>query len=156
MVRACSCMANTSCNWCQQKEDKLNFVTMSTFSDKSLQFSEKLTRFMGFLFCGTHCIGQSLKNVKLIYRVPPPPPKKKKNPGTVDFSGLCSDQQLSSFTLLDRASSPHYNDTKIVKFGLDCHFRDLPDFQSSEARLMTASAVHKLSEYCVQWFVYVA
>ena len=31
---------------------------------------------------------------------------------------------------------------------MDCHFRDLPDFQSSEARLMTASAVHKLSEYC--------
>ena len=31
-----------------------------------------------------------------------------------------------------------------------CHFRNLPDFQSSEARLMTASAVHKFSEYCVQ------
>ena len=29
---------------------------------------------------------------------------------------------------------------------MDCHFQDLPDFQSSEARLMTASAVHKLSE----------
>ena len=29
---------------------------------------------------------------------------------------------------------------------MDCHFRDLPDFQSSEARLMTASAVHKLSK----------
>ena len=28
MVRACSCMANTSYNWCQKKEDKLNFVTM--------------------------------------------------------------------------------------------------------------------------------
>ena len=28
MVRACSCMANTSCNWCQMKENKLNFVTM--------------------------------------------------------------------------------------------------------------------------------
>ena len=32
---------------------------------------------------------------------------------------------------------------------MDCHFRDLPDFQSSEAQLMTASAVDKLSEYCV-------
>ena len=50
MVRAWSCMANTSYNWCQKKEAKLNFVTMYTFSDKSLQFSEKLTRFMGFLF----------------------------------------------------------------------------------------------------------
>ena len=35
-----------------------------------------------------------------------------------------------------------------------CHFRDLPDFQSSDARLMTALAVHKLTEYCVQWSVY--
>ena len=25
---------------------------------------------------------------------------------------------------------------------MDSHFRDLPDFQSSEARLMTASAAH--------------
>ena len=25
---------------------------------------------------------------------------------------------------------------------MDCHFRDLSDFQSSEARLMTASAAH--------------
>ena len=37
--------------------------------------------------------------------------------GTVDFSGICSDQQLSFFTLLDRASFPHYNNTKIIKFG---------------------------------------
>ena len=37
--------------------------------------------------------------------------------GTVDFAGLCSDQQLSFFTLLDRASFPHYNNTKIIKFG---------------------------------------
>ena len=37
--------------------------------------------------------------------------------GTVDFLGLCSDQQLSFFTLLDRASFPYYNNTKIIKFG---------------------------------------
>ena len=36
---------------------------------------------------------------------------------TVDFSGLCSDQQLSFFTLLDGASFPRYNNTKIIKFG---------------------------------------
>ena len=35
--------------------------------------------------------------------------------GTVDFLGLCSDQQLSFFTLLDKASFPHYNNTKIIK-----------------------------------------
>ena len=39
-----------------------------------------------------------------------------KNNGTVDFLGLCSDQQLSFFTLLDRTSFPHYNNTKIIKF----------------------------------------
>ena len=33
---------------------------MQAFSDKLLQFSEKLTRFMGFLFCGTHCIAHSV------------------------------------------------------------------------------------------------
>ena len=37
--------------------------------------------------------------------------------GTVDFPGLCSDQQLFFFTLLDRASFPHHNYTKIIKFG---------------------------------------
>ena len=41
------------------------------------------------------------------------PPKN----GTVNFLGLCSDQQLSLFTLLDRSSFPHYNNTKIIKFG---------------------------------------
>ena len=41
----------------------------------------------------------------------------KKN-GTIDFClGLCSDQQLSFFTLLDRTSFRHYNNTKIIKFG---------------------------------------
>ena len=34
-----------------------------------------------------------------------------------NFLGLCSDQQLFFFTLLDRASFPHYNSTKIIKFG---------------------------------------
>ena len=38
--------------------------------------------------------------------------------GTIDFFlGLCSDQQLSFFTLLDRTSFLHYNNTKIIKFG---------------------------------------
>ena len=57
---------------------------------------------------------------------PPPPPTSRSIPGgpkkngtvdTFDFSGLCSDQQSSFFTLLDRASFPHYNNTKIIKFG---------------------------------------
>ena len=40
-----------------------------------------------------------------------------KNNGTVDSSELCSNQQLSFFTLLDRASFPRYNNTKIITFG---------------------------------------
>ena len=31
---------------------------------------------------------------------------------------------------------------------MDCHFRDLPDFQSSEARLMTASAASTCANTC--------
>ena len=41
-------------------------------------------------------------------------PGGKKKHGTVDFLGLCSDQQLSFYTLLDRASFPHYNNAKIT------------------------------------------
>ena len=41
------------------------------------------------------------------------PPKKEHS----IFLGLCSDQQLSFYTLLDRTSFPHYNNTKIIKFG---------------------------------------
>ena len=43
-------------------------------------------------------------------------PTKNGTVDTVDFSGLCSDQQLSFFNLLGRASFPHYNNTKIIKF----------------------------------------
>ena len=43
--------------------------------------------------------------------------KKNRTVDTVNFSGLCPDQQLAFFTLLDRASFPHYNNTKIIKFG---------------------------------------
>ena len=53
----------------------------------------------------------NLHRSKLVYTGWP-----KKN-GTVEFLGLCSDQQLSFFTLLDRTSFPHYNNTKIIKFG---------------------------------------
>ena len=47
----------------------------------------------------------------MLYRVAP------KQNETVDFSGLCSDQQLTFFTLLDRAFFPYYNNTKIIQFG---------------------------------------
>ena len=50
---------------------------------------------------------------KYIYRVP----EKNGTVDTIDFWGLCSNQQLSLFTLLDIASFPHYNNTKIIKFG---------------------------------------
>ena len=51
--------------------------------------------------------------LNLLYQVAP----KNGTVDTVDFSGICSDQQLYIFTLLDRASFPHYNNTKIIKFG---------------------------------------
>ena len=43
-------------------------------------------------------------------------PRNNDTVDTDDFSGLCSDQQLSLFTLLDRASFSHYINTKIIKF----------------------------------------
>ena len=88
------------------------------------------------------------------------PPKN----GTVDFSGLCSDQQLYFITLLDRASFPHYNNTKIIIFGWELFilwvisyglsFSGFARFPEFRVATMTASAVHKLTEYCVQWSVY--
>ena len=39
---------------------------------------------------------------------PPPPPPKKKTEQSIRFFRTCSDQQLSF---------PHYNNTKIIKFG---------------------------------------
>ena len=75
-------------------------------------------------------------------------PKKTGTVDTVDFQGLCSDQQLSFFTLLDRASFPHYKKHQdhqiwlrtfyfLSNFLWTFHFRDLPDLQSFEAWLMT-------------------
>ena len=43
-----------------------------------------------------------------IQKIPGDPPKKRNSRYNRFFSGLCSDQQLSVFTLLDRASFPHY------------------------------------------------
>ena len=50
-------------------------------------------------------LGHIFKKNKRIYTGWP------KNNGTVNFLGLCSDQQLSLFTLMDRTSLPHYNNT---------------------------------------------
>ena len=45
-------------------------------------------------------------------------PNKNGTVDPVDFSGLCSDQQLSFFTLLDWVSFPHYNNTKMHQIWL--------------------------------------
>ena len=84
-------------------------------------------------------------------------PRKNGTVDTVDFSELCSDHQLSLFTLLDRASFPH-NNTKIIQFGWELFilweisyglsFSDLPDFQSFEAQL-TLKLPDKLQPYGV-------
>ena len=51
----------------------------------------------------------------LLYRVAP-----QKTEQSI-FLGLCSDQQLSFYTLLDIASFPHYNNTKIIKLGWELY-----------------------------------
>ena len=49
----------------------------------------------------------------------PPPPKKKKNKTKKNGTKNTEQSifQLFFSTLLDRASFPHYNNTKIIKFG---------------------------------------
>ena len=54
----------------------------------------------------------------------------------------CWIEHLFLIILTPRSSNLVENFLFYEKFLMDCHFRDLPDFQSSEARLMTASAVH--------------
>ena len=68
-----------------------------------------------------YCLIPSI-HARLSYMYIPgaPPPKKKTTQQQTEqsiFLGLSSDQQLSFFTLLDRTSFPHYNNTKIIKFG---------------------------------------
>ena len=79
---------------------------------------DKKNKRMKIKFTATKTTVQTSKSscklcICLLYRVAP----KNGTVDTVSFSGLCSDQQLSFFTLLDRASFPHYNNTKIIKFG---------------------------------------
>ena len=70
-----------------------------------------------------------------------------RNNGTVDtvnFSGLCSNHQLFSslcwiehlflIIITPRSSNFVENFLFYETFLMDCHFRDLPDFQSFEAR----------------------
>ena len=52
----------------------------------------------------------------ITYRIIPGGQQKKTMEQSI-FLGLCSDLQLSFYTLRDKASFPHYNNTKIIKFG---------------------------------------
>ena len=71
-------------------------------------------------------------------------PRNNGTVDTVDFSGLCSNQQLFSslcwiehlFSIIitPRSSNLVENFLFYETFFMDCHFRDLPDFQSFEAR----------------------
>ena len=77
----------------------------------------------------------SCQNNLLLYRVhaPPPPKKKKKKKKKIQIQ-IQTEQSIQSifrtllwltvnyFTLLDRASFPHYNNTKIIKFGWELYF----------------------------------
>ena len=76
----------------------------------------------------------------LLYRVA----QKERNSRYSRFSGLCSNQQfLSSLCWIEhlfpiiitsRSSNLVENLLFYETFLMDCHFRDLPDFQSFEAR----------------------
>ena len=81
----------------------------------------------------------------MLYRVAP-------KTGTVDFSGLCSDQQLCFFTLLDRASFLHYNNTKIIKFGWELFILRVIFYGLSFSGF-ARFAVRKLRAYCVQCMI---
>ena len=75
-----------------------------------------------------------------VYRVA----QKERNSRYSRFSGLCSNQQLLSslcwiehlfpIIITPRSSNLVENFFFYETFLMDCHFRDLPDFQSFEAR----------------------
>ena len=75
-----------------------------------------------------------------LYRVA----QKERNSRYSRFSGLCSNQQLLSslfwiehlfpIIITSRSSNLVENFLFYETFLMDCHFRDLPDFQSFEAR----------------------
>ena len=98
----------------------------------------------------------------------PPPPKKKKKKKKKkkteqsiqsifqDFAlinsylfSLCWIEHLLLMMLTPRSSNLVENFLSYESFLMDCHFWDLPDFQSSEARLMTASAASTCANTCV-------
>ena len=82
----------------------------------------------------------------IIYRCEPYTgwPRNNGTVDTVDFSGLCCNQNLFSSPFLiehlfpiiitPRSSDLVENFLFYETFLMDCHFRDLPDFQSFEAR----------------------
>ena len=72
------------------------------------RYGEYIPRTRDSLFA---TVGMNSHSDMLIYRV------AQKTEHSIFFLGLCSDQHLSFYTLLDRASFPHYNNTKIIKFG---------------------------------------
>ena len=75
-----------------------------------------------------------------VYRVA----QKERNSRYSRFSGLCSNQQLLTslswiehlfpIIITSRSSNLVENFLFYETFLMDCHFRDLPDFQSFEAR----------------------
>ena len=90
---------------------------------------------------------------------PPPPPKKNTEQSIQsifqDFALInsylispCWIEHLFLIIIKPRSSNLVENFLFHEWFRMDCHFRDLPDFQSSEARLMTASAASTCANTC--------
>ena len=87
-----------------------------------------------------------------ILGAPPPKKKKKKNRNSSDqqFFLPCCIKHLFLIIITPRSSNLVENFLFYEYFLMDCYFGDLPDFQSFEARLMTASAAHAPTHTSIQ------
>ena len=91
-----------------------------------------------------------------------------KNNGTINFLGLCSNQQLSFFTLLDRTYLLHYNQHQdhqiwlktfyfMSNFYIDCHFCGFAINLSSCLKTLEIGQITKITVHIkclIKWKVF--
>ena len=117
------------CNLFNYKYTDILFLVHINADRVPLWFTERSYPFT--IICSAPC---------MLYRVA----QKERNSRYSRFSGLCSNQQLLSLLcwiehlfpiiITSRSSNLVENFLFYKTFLMDCHFRDLPDFQSFEAR----------------------
>ena len=140
-------------NHCACAHDVVDFRVMRRLCRREWNWLWREPTFMGSMTTDTWSrrvtsdFNSVLHLVCLIIRFSPVYTGWPRNNGTVDtvdFSGLCSNQQLFSspcwiehlfpIIITPRSSNLVENFLFYETFLMDCHFRDLPDFQSFEAR----------------------